>query len=107
MQDLSSVFEKCVKAGIEWADRERDASLLEETRKVFLAELTREYLASSSKAAAEVNALAREEYKTHVEGMIEARRLANIAKVKYDQMKNYQENMRDRNATLRAEMKLT
>jgi hypothetical protein len=102
--------------GEEWADSEAAASSLEETRKSVLAKLILEYVESrlsgdvGSKARtmpvaqAEARALSDPRYEQHVELMVNARREAQRARVRYDMGKMKLELMRSLQATMRQEM---
>lgn len=80
------------RAGIDlgdiWADANAAASLLEETRRSVRARMSRGYRkgglgVSDAEAAAESSP----EYVAHVEAMVEARRLADRAKIRLDSFK--------------------
>jgi hypothetical protein len=103
--DPDKVYAELMSAGDDWADKEAAASALEETKKTVLAELKVQH-ASSSDAAKETAALADPVYKTHIERMVEARRTANRAKVRYDVGKVLAELRRSQESTRRAEMTL-
>jgi hypothetical protein len=104
--DSDKAFNKLVEYGEDWADKDAAASLLEEAKKSILSELK---LASSdltSEAKKETTALASEPYRKHLELMVEARRVANRARVKYDSAKVLAEMRRSEESTRRAEMTL-
>jgi hypothetical protein len=103
--DSDRAYEALVSAGEDWADKDAAANLLEETRKSVLAKLKNESDAKSD-AARESEALMKQEYRVHVEAMIEARRQANRARVKYDSAKVLAEMRRSEESTRRAEMTL-
>ena len=104
--DGTRVYAELVATGTEWAEADAAASLLEETKKVTLAELkTRS--GEKSDAARETEALASAPYRGHVEAMVAARRAANLARVKYDATKTLAEMRRTEAATRRVEMQLT
>ncbi len=104
MQDLA---QKIIDAGNDWADKDAAASALEETRRSVKAKIANDCLAeSSSVAKAELIAEASPLYSQHIASMVEARRIANRAKVYYDGMKINYEMMRSLEATRREEMKL-
>ena len=106
--DADRIFHKLTEAGHTWADREAAADLLEETKKVILAELTLQQLkGASSRAEAEQQALALPAYREHVVAMNAARRSANRARVDYDSLKSLMELRRSQEATRRAEIQLT
>lgn len=100
--------------GLDWADKDADANILEETRKTLLAQLIREQLAGAKATGgrpmpvnqAENIAMADPRYEGHLTGMIEARRLASRARVMYDSGKVKIELMRSLVAARREEMRM-
>lgn len=105
--DRNELTERLIRAGEEWAEANAAASLLEETRKAVWSEVAMDLLksgAASSVAQAEKMAYASERYKDHLEGMADARKAANKARVRYDSGKTYTELLRTQEATKRAEM---
>lgn len=103
--DAERIYNNLVKAGEDWADADAAASLLEETRKSVLARLMNEATATTV-AAKEMFALADEEYRAHIDGMVTARKAANKARVRYDSAKVLAELRRSEESTRRAEMTL-
>lgn len=102
----TEITERIRLAGEDWSDLDAAASLLEETKKTVLAELmNKEENAGMSVAARESLAMASKEYKTHLASMVEARRLANRARVKYDSARTWTDLVRTAEATARQEMK--
>lgn len=101
--DPDRTYAALVQAGEEWADAEAAAQLLEETRKTVLAEEMRKSTASSI-AAKEMEALASDTYRRFVEGMVNARKAANKARVRYDSAKVLSELRRSQESSRRAEM---
>jgi hypothetical protein len=95
-------YDALVRAGEDWADKQAAADLLEETRKSVLAKLINE--AEGSVNAREYKALADEQYKDFVAGMVTARKAANKARVRYDSAKILAEMRRSEESTRRAEM---
>lgn len=74
-----NIHQKLTELGNAWSDANADAELLEEKKKILFSEMVcRSKLTSI--AAKEHEAQASDEYKTHIEGMVEARRKANRAK---------------------------
>lgn len=90
--------------GLDWADKEAAASALEETRKSVLAGLKTEH--PGSDANREMLALADKTYTDFVRAMVEARKEANKAKVRYDTYRVYIELTRSKVATERAAMSM-
>lgn len=102
--DPDRIYHKLTELGHEWVDKEAAADLLEETKKVVLAELSIRFSKdSSSRAAAEQSALAAPEYREHVVAMNSARRAANRARVDYDSIRALMEMRRTQESTRRAE----
>ena len=108
MIDPDAIYRKLVVAGHDWADKEAAADILEECKKVVLAELTLRQLkaGTKSRAEAEQEALALPEYREHIEAQVNARKAANRARVDYDGMKALMELRRSQEATRRAEANL-
>lgn len=103
--DPARMYEQIIAAGETWADAEAAAALLEETRKTVLAK-EMNVAASASIAGKEMLALASDEYRNFVEGMVKARAAANKARVRYDSAKILAELRRSQESTKRAEMGL-
>lgn len=104
MLNPNEVAERMRLAGEEWSDLDAAANMLEETRKSVLAELVNQSKAGSM-SAKESEALADPAYKLHVTNMVNARKEANRARVKYDTARAWVELVRTSEATKRAEMK--
>lgn len=92
-----------VSLGEEYADLDAAATLLEETKSVLKAKLA---LESTGKSAAEreMMALAQPAFSEHLSSMVEARRLAIRARVKWETKKLKFEAMRSIEATKRGEL---
>lgn len=103
--DPDKIYESLVKAGEDWADAQAAADLLEETRKSVLARLMN-LSAVASIAGKEMMALADPEYTGFLEGMVQARKVANKARVRYDSARILSELRRSQESTRRAEMSL-
>lgn len=101
--DIDAIFRKLESAGEDFADKESAASLLEETRKTLLAQL-KTMSKQGSDAARETEALASAGYLDHVTKMVEARREANKAKIRYEAMRVWVELRRTEAANERAAM---
>jgi hypothetical protein len=103
--DSDRAYDALIKSGDDWADKEAAASLLEETKKTVLAKLKLES-DERSDAARETVALCHPDYQAHVEAMVEARRQATRARVRYDGAKTLAELRRSEESTRRAEMSI-
>lgn len=114
--DPAKLTAEVIDKGEEWADLDAAASVLEETRKTILAKRALEFVESSlsagkgramSVAQAELNALADPTYEEHLNMMVEARKNANRARVRYDLGRMHLELLRTAQATLRNEMRMS
>lgn len=103
--DADRVAHELSERGLAWADAHAAAEALEETKKSMLAQIS---LASDHKSQTvrEEMALASPEYREHVTKMVEARRAANRARVRFDTYKAWIELKRTAAATERAAMNL-
>lgn len=114
--DPARLTAEVIEQGETWADLDAAASALEETRKTVLAKRALEFVESSlssgkaramSAAQAELNALADPTYEEHLNLMVEARKNANRARVRYDLGRMRLELLRTAQATLRNEMRMS
>ena len=99
------LYERFRMAGEEWARANADADRLEEQRKSVYGAL---YLHADGKTVMEreCTAYASEAYKAHVDRMVTARELANLAKAKLDAARVWFEAVRSLESTRRAEMQM-
>ena len=105
--DPNTIHQKLVELGERWADEHAAASFLEETQKPLLARLTIERMVGkTSHAQATSDALATPEYRQHVTAMVEARRKANIARVRQKSAEVWADLLRSANANHRVEMSM-
>lgn len=102
--DPNVIYQKLVKSGEDWAEKEALAQQMEEMKKAILSNLKLQSTASSE-AAKETWAYAQPEYETHIRGMTEARKMANLARVRYHGMKVLSELRRTEQSNLRTERK--
>jgi membrane-bound lytic murein transglycosylase MltF len=101
--DPHTLHQRLVDLGEDWADKDAAANLLEETRKSVLAEISRQ-ADGKSMSEREAIALATDAYREHLAEMVEARRIANRAKVNYDAARAWIDITRTVEATKRQEM---
>ena len=102
--DVDKIASELLKMGTEWADKEAAASALEESRKSVRAQIAVSYVAEGNSAAAsELRAEAAPDYKAHITSMVNARKEANKAKVRFDVSKIKVDLYRSAEATRRAE----
>lgn len=92
MLNPNKIHEQLVTLGEAWANSNYAADILEETKKTMLAKLMNGL--EGSHAAKETIALADAKYHEHLAKMCEARKQANIDKVKYDSAKMWVELLR-------------
>jgi len=112
--DPDAEVEKVEKLGLEWAEKDATASILEETKKTLLAQLIQGEQMGAKAAGgralpmnqAENNAMADPRYEAHLKAMVQARKEANRAKVQYDSGRVRIELMRSLVAARREEMRL-
>lgn len=106
--DAEQVAHELSKRGHAWADTHAAAQALEEAQKSVLAEVAADYRKAGTKSQAEAEGLARasRKYRDFVVEMVEARRVANRARVNFDTYKVWIELIRTKAATERAQMQL-
>ena len=103
-RDPDKIAHELSERGAAWADAEAAAQALEETRKSVLAQITVENRPEcKSHTEAETQALADARYRDHVAQMVNARKAANKARVRFDTTKVWIELLRSQEATRRAE----
>jgi hypothetical protein len=107
------------RAGEAWFELDSVASALEENKKSFLAKIVLEYLDSGLPGAkpgvtrtmpvsqAETRAMGDPRYEEYVKIMVEQRRKANLARVKYDMGRVFIDMQRSNAANERQEMQFT
>lgn len=95
------IYQTLVEAGDEWADANSAADLLEEVKKTVLSEIAL-HCEEKTSAAKETYALSHPDFKEHIHKMVEARRIANRKKVKFDGLKLLAELRRTESANMRA-----
>lgn len=106
LNDPARFAQSIVARGEIWADCEHAADLLEETKGTLLAKITKEHLELPAWKA-EAMAKGDDRYAEHIKAMVDARRLANLARVRYDGAKAMGEFARSAESTRRAEMQAT
>lgn len=98
---------RLIEVGEQWCDLDAASNLLEELRKSVLGKLVLEFTADGMPVGkAEHAAHASEEYVAHVRAMVEARRKATRARVRWDTGRVHVDLMRSAESTKRAEMNL-
>lgn len=93
----------------QWVDAEAAASLLEDTKSSVLSQRMQSLIRSEPGLAinrAEATVKASDEWKEWIEGMIEARKKANLLKVQLEYLRMRSGEQASYEATKRAEMKL-
>lgn len=105
LRDPAKLAQSIVARGELWADANGAAELLEETKGTLLAKLLKEHF---GEPAWKADALAKSDarYEDHIKAMVDARRLSNLAKVRYDGAKAMGEFARSAESTRRAEMQI-
>lgn len=105
MHAIDKLAAEIAEAGNVWADADAAASLLEETKPTLLADLMRTAPDGTALGLREMYAKADERYREHIGKMVEARRVANRARVRYQSLQVLAELRRTAEATRRAEIK--
>lgn len=101
--DADKIAHSLQELGDRWADENAAASALEETRQSLYSRIAAEHIGKGESAAkAELLAKADPLYNEHLKAMVEARRKAMRAKVRYDVARIKAELMRSNSATERA-----
>lgn len=105
LSDPARFAQGIVARGELWAEADAAASVLEETKGTLFAKLIKEHF---DQPAWKADALAKADprYEEHIRSMVDARRLATLAKVRYDGAKAMGEFARSAESTRRAEMNL-
>jgi len=105
--DVDSLCDEAEEAGYAWADAKAAADLLEETRKSVLATTMASYLAGAMPVSkAETLALADTNYTAFIGRMVDARKAADRARVRYDILRTRIELLRTNTSTERAAMSM-
>lgn len=106
--DPEKIFLELEKAGNSWSDLNAAADILERAEKSLLSGIMLDKMQDGTKTVskAEAEALASPTYQEHITQSIEARRLANRAKVRFDALKMLAELRRSEESTRRAEINL-
>lgn len=105
MSDGFHFSEKFRLAAEEWVDRENAAQILEETKSLVMAQRQAQ-LGDIPVNRAEQTIKASPAWMEHVEKIVEARRVANLAKVKMEVEKMRFHENQGREANARAELRL-
>lgn len=104
---VTATTARLIEVGEQWADMHSAAEALEETKKSVLGHLVLGFIADGMPAGkAEHAAYASDEYRTHVKSMVEARRKANRARVRWDVGRTHADLMRSVESTKREEMRM-
>ena len=105
--NADKIYAELISAGNAFADTDAAASLLEEAKHSMLSKLTNEQMLNTdSRIQAEQNAKASQTYQDYIAGMVEARRVANRARVRYQAIQTLAELRRSQESTRRQEMRL-
>lgn len=88
-----------------WVDADAAASLLEETKSSFLAQMMSDQ-GDMPVSRAEMNVKASEEWRDYIKSMVEARQKASLLKVQLEYIRMRFQEWNSVTATKRAEMKL-
>lgn len=103
MINPDEILERLRIAGEEWADKDAAANALEETKKSVLSELLLQ-ADGGTVAEREARAQANPGFRLHLINMVNARKEANRARVRYETGRIWAELVRTKESTKRAEM---
>ena len=105
LRDPVALARRLIETGEAYADADHAASLLEETKGTLLAKLVKEHM---GEPAWKADALAKSDsrYEDHLAAMVEARREAIKARVRYDAGRAFIDLARSAESTRRMEMNL-
>jgi len=101
----SIAYHEIIEAGDDWADKDSAAKFLDDTRKPTLAQITNK-MDASSQAAKDSLARAHPDYNEHLLKLRNARKAANLARVKYDAAKTLASLRQTQESLKKAEMKI-
>ena len=104
--NADKIYAELISAGNDWSDKDAAANLLEEGKRSLLSQLMSSWIGANSVAEAEKRAYATKEYQDYLAGMVEARRVANRARVRYQAIQTLAELRRSQESTRRTEMRL-
>ena len=105
IRDPAKLAQSIVARGELWADANHAADLLEETKGTLLSKIMKEHLDLPAWKA-ETLARADMRFEEHIKAMVDARRVANLTRVRYDGAKAMGEFIRSAESTRRAEMQI-
>ncbi len=103
LRDPVALAKRLIETGEAWANAVHAASMLEETKGTLLAKLIKENM---GEPAWKADALAKADsrYHEHVVAMVDAQRVATLARVRYDAGRAFIDLARSAESTRRAEM---
>lgn len=112
--NADKIYAELISSGEDWADKDAAANLLEEGKHSLLSKLINEIrfpmiegaYTPTSRIEAEEKARASKDYQDYLAGMVEARRIANRARVRYQAIQTLAELRRSQESTRRQEMRL-
>lgn len=105
--DPKLISQQLLADGEAWADANAIADLLDESKKSLRSQIAMSVLKEAGSVnKAEMISEASPEYAEHIVKMVEARKNANKARVRYDTDKAYVELLRSQESTKRAELTL-
>jgi hypothetical protein len=100
-----ALSDKLWEVGQDWADKDAAASMLEEAKSAYLSQMMAK-LGDIPVSHAEREVKASDEWMEYITKMVEARKEANLAKLKVDFIRMKSGEQQSKEATARAEMRL-
>lgn len=105
--DPATLARTMFEHGRDWAEANCGADLLEETRRTLRSQIALRFLPDAgSVSKAEMHAEATQEYIDHIKSMVEARKIANIARAQFDADRAFIDLVRSQESSRRAEMSM-
>ena len=101
----SRAYQQIIDSGNDWADKDAAAKFMDDTRKPVLAQITNK-MEGGGQTAKESQARAHPDYNEHLVKLKEARKAANLARVKYDAAKTLASLRQTQESLKKAEMKM-
>ena len=101
----SKAYQQIIDAGKDWADKDAAAKFMDDTRKPTLAQIAN-VIDVKSMSERESKARGSDEYRAHLVKLKEARKAANLARVKYDAAKTLASLRQTQESLKKAEMKM-
>jgi hypothetical protein len=104
--DPQELYERLIKLGKDYAQKQAQADLYEDSKKIIFSDLISSDNEEISIAQKQSKAYASYKYKEHIKEAYKKRKEANLARVEYEAFKIYIDMLRTQQSNLRAEMNM-